>query len=65
VLVAPRDHEHLVAAQSVEAGKDVGWHVDAGQVANVQRAVGVGPGQADENAFAQIGGGQRTSSRGN
>ena len=48
VLVAARDHQDVVAAQALEAGEDVGRQVHAGQVADVQRAVGVRPGRADE-----------------
>ena len=43
MLVAPRHHQHLVPLGAMVPGEDVGGKVGAGQVAQVQRAVGVGP----------------------
>ena len=53
VGVAAGHHQHAVALQPVVAGEDVGGQVTAGDMAHVQRAVGVGPGNTDENAFGQ------------
>ena len=50
VLVAAGDHEHVVADHAVVAGEDVGRQIGAGDVAEVQRAVRVGPGDGDEDA---------------
>ena len=52
VLVGAGDHEHAVAGGAVVAGEDVGGQVGAGDLAEVQRAVGVRPGNADEDRFA-------------
>ena len=38
------DHEHVVAAQAMIAREDVRRQINAGQMAHVQVAVGVGPG---------------------
>src|SRR5690606_38607933 len=44
VLVGAADHEHVVAAHSLEAREDVGGDPEPGYVPNVARPVGVGPG---------------------
>ena len=49
VLVAAGDHQDVVAAQALEAGEDVGRDVHAGEVADVERAVDVRPGRADQD----------------
>ena len=41
------DHEHVVAAQAMIAREDVRRQIDAGQMAHVQVAVGVGPGDGN------------------
>ena len=51
VHVAAAHHQHAVAAQAVVASADVRRQVAARQVAQVQRTVGVGPGDADEDRF--------------
>ena len=45
------DHEHVVAAQAVIARKDVRRQINAGQMAHVQVAVGVGPGDGHVDVF--------------
>ena len=47
VLVAAADEHHLLALGAEVAHIDVGGHVDAGQVADVHRAVGVGQRRGD------------------
>ena len=51
VGVAARYHQHAVALEPVIAGENVGGQVAPGDVAEVQRAIGVGPGDGDENAL--------------
>ena len=43
----------MIALQPVITGKYIGRQIATGQVAQVQRAVGIGPGDADENTFRQ------------
>jgi hypothetical protein len=49
VEIAAGDHKHTITAHSVESGEDVGGEVGAGDVAEVQGAVGVGPADGDED----------------
>ncbi len=49
VLVGAADHEHLVARHPLVAAEDVGGHAEAGDVADVPRAVGVGPGDCGQD----------------
>ncbi len=49
VLVTPGDHEHFVPFGAMIAGKNICWQVGAGDVSEVQGAVGVGPRHTDEN----------------
>src|SRR4029453_16550014 len=49
VLVSATDHQHLVAGHPVVAAEDVGRDAEAGDVADVPRAVGVGPGDGGED----------------
>ena len=51
VPVAPGHHEDVVALQPVVAREDVGGEIGACDVAKMQRAIGVGPGDGDEDAF--------------
>ena len=51
VGVAAGYHQHAVALEPVIAGENVGGQVAPGDVAEVQRAIGVGPGDGDENAL--------------
>jgi len=55
VSVAPRHHQHPVAPEPVVAGEDVGRQVRARDVAQVQRAVGVGPCHGDEDGTSRCG----------
>jgi len=41
------NHQHVVATQTMIAGKDVGGEVCAGYVTNVHIAVAIRPGNAD------------------
>ena len=50
VLVGARDHQHLVARHPPVAGEDVGGHTEAGDVADVPGAVGVGPRHGGQHA---------------
>ena len=43
MLVSARDHENVAATHSLETCKDVRGNTEAGHVADVARAVGVGP----------------------
>ena len=48
VGVGAGDHAHLVAAQALVAGVDVGGQISAGHMAEMAVAAGVGPGDADK-----------------
>ena len=47
VGIAAGHHKHAVSLQPVVAGEDVGRQVTSGDVAQVQGAVGIGPGYGD------------------
>ena len=49
VLVGAADHQHLVPGHAVVAAEDVGGDAEAGDVADVPRAVGVGPGDCGQD----------------
>jgi hypothetical protein len=49
VLVRPADHEHVVTGHPHIAAEDVGGHSEPRNMADVSRAVGVGPGHRGEN----------------
>ena len=49
VLVGAADHQHPVAGHPVVAAEDVGGDAEAGDVADVPRAVGVGPGDCGQD----------------
>ena len=51
VRVAAGDHQHVGAAHPVIASENVGGKIRPRDVAEMQRAVGVGPRDPDENAF--------------
>ena len=53
VAVAARDHQDLITLQPVITGKDIGWQIATSQVAQVQRTIGIGPGDTDEDSFCQ------------
>ena len=46
-------HQDLVAFHAVVAGEDIGCQIAAGDVAHVERAVCIGPGNTDENTLGQ------------
>ena len=48
VGIRARDEEHPSATEAMVAGQDVGRQVSAGQVADVDLGVGIGPGGGDE-----------------
>ena len=52
VGIAPRHHQHTVSLETVIAGEYVGGKVAACHMAQVQRAVGIGPGYGDKNALS-------------
>ena len=54
VGVAAGNHEDFVAGHAVVAGEDVGGQVATGNVSQVKGPVGIGPGDADEDAFRQV-----------
>ena len=49
VLVGAADHQHLVTGHPVIPTEDVGGDAEAGDVADVPRAVGVGPGDCGQD----------------
>ena len=51
VSVASRHHENLIALHSVVSGKDVGWKVNSGDVAEMNRAVGVRPCNCNKDSL--------------
>src|SRR3990172_8048510 len=51
VLVGAGDHEDAVAGDAVVAGEDVGRQIGAGDLAQVQRSIGIRPGDADKYGF--------------
>src|SRR5699024_9666833 len=51
VLVRAGDHQHVVADHSLITGKNVGRDAEAGDVADVAGAVGIGPGNRGEYAL--------------
>ncbi|MEY3073184.1 MAG: hypothetical protein RLZZ353_1380, partial [Actinomycetota bacterium] len=59
VAVRARHHQDPVAGDAVVAGEDVGRQVRAGEVAEMQRTVGVGPGDGDEDVPRPSGRGRR------
>ena len=55
VSVAAGHHQYVIALHPVIPGKDVRREVTASHVAQVQRPVRIGPGNADEDTFGQEG----------
>ena len=53
VAIAAGNHQHLVALDAVIAGENVGSQVTASDVAQVERAVGIGPCRSHQNTFRQ------------
>ena len=53
MLISARHHEDIVSEQPVKAGKDITRQVSAGDLADVQRAVGVRPRHAHKDLFRQ------------
>jgi hypothetical protein len=51
VRVASAHHENAVAAQTVIAGEGIGGNIDAGDMAEMEITVGVGPGDEDADRF--------------
>ena len=51
VGIAAGHHQHMIAPEAVVAGEDVGRQVTARHVAQVQGAIGIGPGYSDKNAL--------------
>ena len=51
MLISSRDHQDMVPFEPVVACKDIGGHSKASYMANMTWAVGVGPGNGDENMF--------------
>jgi hypothetical protein len=51
VRVRAADHQDAVALEPVVAGEDVGGQVGPGQMADVQIAIGVRPGDGDMDRF--------------
>ena len=55
VAVTTGDHKHIVALGAVKAGEDVGREIGSGNLADMQRSVGVRPGDADQDTLGQLG----------
>jgi hypothetical protein len=53
VLVTARYHEHLVALSPVVAGQYISRQVSAGDMSQMERAIGIWPGYSYKNVFAQ------------
>ena len=49
VFIRAADHQHVVATQTMEAGKNIGWHTEPGHMADMTRAVSVGPRHSHED----------------
>ena len=50
--VGAGDHGDAVAADAVVAGEDIGGQVGSAELPVVDRAVGIGPGHADEDVVS-------------
>ena len=44
VTIGAADHQHMIATQTVIARENIGGQVGTGEVADMQVAIGVGPG---------------------
>ena len=53
VAVASRYHQHIVALGAVITGEDICRKIATGDVAQMQRPVGVGPSNSNEDSFGQ------------
>jgi len=54
VSIRARDHEHVVTAQAVVAGKDVRRQVGPRDLAQVERRVGIRPGHTHKDLFVHL-----------
>lgn len=55
VAVTAGDHKHGVALGAVVAGENVGRQIRSRNLADMQRSIGVRPGDADQDALGQLG----------
>jgi hypothetical protein len=54
VLVATGNHQHLIPLKAVITGENVGWQASTSNVPQMQRTIGIRPGNTDENILVQI-----------
>ena len=54
VLVRARNHQHFIAFEVVVAGKDVCGEIGAGNLPQMQGAIGIRPGYTNKNSFTHI-----------
>ncbi|MBA7687112.1 hypothetical protein ES703_95572 [subsurface metagenome] len=52
VLVRAGYHQYFIAFDTMVAGKDIRRQIASGNLSQVQRAVGIRPGDPDENSLA-------------
>src|SRR5438045_2325445 len=45
------DHQHMVAFETMVAGKDIGGQIHTRQMSNMQVTIGVGPGNRNVNVL--------------
>ena len=51
VRIGTADHQDVVPFQAVEAGNDVTGQMRAGDVADMDLGIGIGPGNGDQNVI--------------
>jgi hypothetical protein len=51
MLIAARHHQHLIALETMIAGKDIAWQDGADDLADMGGTLGIGPGNADKDAL--------------
>ena len=54
VLVAARDHQHLIPLDTVVADKDISRKVCTSNMPQVQRAIGIGPGYPNKDSLQAL-----------
>jgi hypothetical protein len=54
MLIATGNHQYSIPLKAMITGKNIGWQISTSDMSEVQRAVGVRPGDTDKNALAQI-----------
>ena len=51
MLIAAAYEEHILALRAEISHIDVGWHIHASEVADMDWAIGIGKGGCDESSF--------------